>query len=198
MRTADPKAPTKEKILDAAIKLMLAQGFEATSVDEIIDEAGATKGSFFHFFKNKEDMGKVALERFVSRQLEMFQSAPFQKEKDPLVRVLGWIDAVISAFQNPAMPKSCLLGNFSQELAPTHPDFQALCSQAFSRSAEGIARDLAAAGRADSARLADLFLTIIQGSLILMKAKKDVSIGVENMRHFKSYIESQFPRKARR
>lgn len=188
MRTADPHAPTKEKILDAAVRLMLAQGFEATSVDEIIAEAGSTKGSFFHFFKSKEDLGKAALERFVCRQVEMFQSAPFQKEKDPRTRALGWIDAAIAAFQDPKTPKSCLLGNFSQELAPTHPDFQALCARGFSRSAEGLARDLSAAGLGDAARLADLFLSIIQGSLILVKAKKDSSIAVENMRHFRSYL----------
>ena len=205
MRTADPNAPTKEKLLDAAMKLMLAQGFEATSVDEIIAEADATKGSLFHFFKSKEDLAKAALERFVSRQLGMFQAAPFQNEKDPRARVLGWIDATIAAFQDPAMPKSCLLGNFSQELAPTHPDFQSLCAQGFSRSAEGFARDLSAAGRGDAAHLADLFLTIIQGSMILVKAKKDVSIGVENMRHFRSYIEGllapavrRSPRRTRR
>lgn len=198
MRTANPNAPTKEKLLDTAIKLMLAQGFEATSVDEIIAEAEATKGSFFHFFESKAALGKSALERFARRQMEMFQAAPFQKEKNPRARVLGRIDAVIAIFQDPKMPKSCLLGNFSQELAPTHPDFQALCAQGFSRSTEGFARDLSAAGYGDAARLADLFLAIIQGSLILIKAKKDVSIGVENMRHFRSYIESQFPRNARR
>lgn len=189
MRIADPYAPTKERILNAAMKLMLAQGFEATSVDEIIAEAGATKGSFFHFFKGKEDLGKAALERFVCGQMGMFEAAPFQKEKDPRARVLGWVDAVIAAFQDPKMPKSCLLGNFSQELAPTHPDFQALCAQGFARSAEGLARDLSAAGLGDAARLADLFLSIIQGSLILVKAKKDVSIAVENMRYFRSYVE---------
>ena len=189
MRIADPRAPTKEKILDAAMKLMLAQGFEATSVDAIVAGAGATKGSFFHFFKSKEDLGKAALERFARVQMERFQSAPFQKEKDPRTRVLGWVDAAIAALQDPALPKSCLLGNFSQELAPTRPEFRALCAQWFSRSAEGLARDLSAAGRDDAARLADMFLAMIQGSLILMKAKQDASIGIENMRHFRSYIQ---------
>lgn len=190
MRTADPNAPTKEKLLEAAMELMLAQGFEATSVDEIILRAGATKGSFFHFFKSKEDLGKAALERFISRQIGMFQAAPFQKEKDPRARALGWVDAVIAAFQDPKTPKSCLLGNFSQELAPTHPGFQSLCAEGFSRSTAGLARDLSAAGCPDAQRLADLFITIIQGSLILVKAKRDASIAVENMRHFRSYLES--------
>lgn len=190
MRTADPNAPTKEKILEAAIKLMLAQGFTATSVDEIITEAGATKGSFFHFFKSKEDLAKTALERFVRRQRERFQSAPYEKETDPKRRVLGRIDAVIEVFQDPHMPKSCLLGNFSQELAPTNPEFQSLCAQWFSLASQEFARDLSAAGCPDAPRLADLFHTIIQGSLLLCKARKDASIAVENMKHFKRYVKS--------
>ena len=106
MRTADPNAPTKEKLLDAAMKLMLAQGFEATSVDEIIAGAEATKGSFFHFFKSKEALGKAALERFVRRQMEMFQAARFKRSRTrgPVPKR---IDAVIAIFQDPKMPKSC-------------------------------------------------------------------------------------------
>jgi len=190
MRTADPHAPTKEKIVQAAIKLMLAQGFTATSVDEIITEADATKGSFFHFFKSKEDLAKTALERFVHRVRERFQSAPFEKETDPKRRVLGRIDAAIEVFQDPRMPKSCLLGNFSQELAPTHPEFQSLCSKWFSLASEGFARDLANAGCPDAQRLADLFQTVVQGSMLLGKAKKDPSIAVENLKHLKRYFES--------
>src|SRR5579872_5004492 len=106
MRIANPNAPTKEKLLTAAIKLMLAQGFTATSVDEIIAGAGATKGSFFHFFKSKEDLAKAALERFVNCQRGRFESAPFNPLEDPKARVLGRIDAVIAAFEDPAMPKS--------------------------------------------------------------------------------------------
>ena len=199
MRTADPNAPTKENILHAAQKLMLAKGFTATSIDEICTEAQATKGSFFHFFENKEALGKAVLERFVCGQLAWFESAPFQKIEDPVARLLGWIDATINAFNDPSMPKSCMLGNFSQELAPTNPEIQSLCAQWFSRSSEGFARDAAAAAEKfppaapfDPKDLADLFLTIIQGSLILIKAKKDISIGVKNLRHFRSYVESIF------
>lgn len=98
MRTADPHAPTKENILAAACKLMLQKGFNATSVDEICAAAGATKGSFFHFFKSKDDLGKAALKSFVERGRLIFESAPFQKLKDPKARLLGWIDTAISIF----------------------------------------------------------------------------------------------------
>src|SRR5689334_24216214 len=64
MRTAQTYTPTKEKLLDAAQQLMLSKGFPATTVDEICDTAGFTKGSFFHYFESKEQLGKEVLNRF--------------------------------------------------------------------------------------------------------------------------------------
>jgi len=191
MRTADPKAPTKEKIIASAIKLMLAQGFTATSVDEIILDAQTTKGSFFHFFKSKEELAKSALERYVCGQLERFQSAPFQKEKNPQKRVFGRIDASIAIFKDSSLPKSCLLGNFAQELAATNSEFQSVCAKMFTLAVEEFARDLKAAGCRDSVGLANLYYSIIQGSMILGKAKQDVNIAIENLKHFKQYIKTQ-------
>lgn len=190
MRTADPHAPTKENILAAARKLMLQKGFNATSVDEICAEAGATKGSFFHFFKSKDELGKAVLERSVCGQMSAIASAPFQKLKDPKARLLGRIDATIAALDDPSMPRSCILGNFSQELAPTHSDFQSLCADWFTKAAEDFAQNVAAAlPHVNAGRLADLYLAVIQGSLIMAKAKRDVSVAIENLRQFRSYVE---------
>jgi TetR/AcrR family transcriptional repressor of nem operon len=47
MRTAKAPSPARDKLLEAAQELMLAKGYEATSVDEICAAAGPTKGSFF-------------------------------------------------------------------------------------------------------------------------------------------------------
>lgn len=170
---------------------MLTQGFTATSIDEIIEDARTTKGSFFHFFKSKEDLGKVALDRFVCGQLEKFKSAPFHKERDPRRKVLRRIDVSIAIFKDSSLPKSCLLGNFSQELAATNSEFQSICAKMFSLAAEEFARDLKAAGCRDPVGLANMYHSIIQGSLILGKAKQDAHVGIENLKHFKQYIKTQ-------
>ena len=67
MRTAQTHSPTKEKLLEAAQQLMLAKGFPATTVDEICEAAGFTKGSFFHYFESKEHLGKEVLDRFYQK-----------------------------------------------------------------------------------------------------------------------------------
>lgn len=45
---------TRTKILDSAVKLFSIQGFKAASVDDICEEAGISKGAFYHHFESKQ------------------------------------------------------------------------------------------------------------------------------------------------
>ena len=45
---------TKAKIVSAAWKLFYEQGYEATTVEEIIEESHTSRGSFYHYFEGKD------------------------------------------------------------------------------------------------------------------------------------------------
>src|SRR5262245_10630984 len=75
MRRPIPDSPTKEKLLDAAQELMLTQGYTATSVDEVCQSAGLTKGSFFHYFQSKEDLGMAVVRRFADAMWKRCEEA---------------------------------------------------------------------------------------------------------------------------
>lgn len=47
---------TKSKIVKAAWKLFYKQGYDNTTVDEIIEASGTSKGSFYHYFKGKDSL----------------------------------------------------------------------------------------------------------------------------------------------
>ena len=57
---SEPK--TKDKLIEAALRLMLAKGYPATTVDEICASAGVSKGSFYHFFATKEELALAAVQ----------------------------------------------------------------------------------------------------------------------------------------
>lgn len=48
------KNSTKKKIVSAAWKLFYEQGYDDTTVDEIVEESGTSKGSFYHYFEGKD------------------------------------------------------------------------------------------------------------------------------------------------
>lgn len=178
---------------------MLAKGYAATTVDEICEAARLTKGSLFHYFDSKEDLGKAALDRFVSTRSQAIQQAPFLKKSDPLRRVYGYVDFLIEMSKDPEARNGCLLGNFAQELSDTHPEIRSCCADHFAEWAEGLKRDLDDAKRkyapkaaVDTRSLAEHFIAIVEGSLILAKAKRDVGTVERNLRHFKRYVHSLF------
>ena len=55
---------TRARLVQAAHDLMLEKGYPSTSVDEICKQAGATKGSFYHHFQNRQALLVAALARW--------------------------------------------------------------------------------------------------------------------------------------
>ena len=51
-------AATRERILEIAEAAVLAKGFGATSIDEVIVEAGITKSGFFYHFRDKNELAR--------------------------------------------------------------------------------------------------------------------------------------------
>ncbi|MBI5873752.1 MAG: TetR/AcrR family transcriptional regulator [Candidatus Omnitrophica bacterium] len=199
MKATKETLSTKEQLLQTAMELMLAKGFTAVTVDEICEKTGITKGGFFHYFGSKEDLGKAALEYFWQLQMQMIQEMPFHSIKDPLKKMHGFLDSFAAFAKNPQIPKSCLIGNFSQELSATYPGIRTLCDKKFSMFADMLKQILDEAKaiyaprlRVDTKSLAEHFLAIFQGALILSKAKQDTKVIEESIRHFRRYVASLF------
>jgi TetR/AcrR family transcriptional repressor of nem operon len=200
-RETETSSPTREKLLAAAQELMLSQGYTATSVDDVCQAAGVTKGSFFHYFEGKEHLGMLVAERFFAGRRELFRSAPFHGKKDPLDRVLGCVDFLIEMSRSPQAAKGCLLGTFAQELSATHPKIREVCQGCFDAQAEGLKRDLdeakgkyAPRARWSTQSLAEHLIAVLQGSIILAKVKQDPRMIEHSLTHFREYICHVFGR----
>ncbi len=178
---------------------MLAKGYTATSVEEICAAAEVTKGSFFHYFESKEDMGKAVLDHFMSSMSKAVLDSPFFKKKDPLQRIFGYIDFMIEVSGSPERRSGCLLGNFAQVLSDTYPDIRLLCARHFNWWSEMLKHELdeAKAGCAikaaiDTRALSEHFIALFEGSLMLAKTRRDVGIIERNLGNFKQYLKSIF------
>jgi TetR/AcrR family transcriptional repressor of nem operon len=77
----------KDKLIDSAIRLLGDYGYSATTVDEICEDAGVAKGSFYHSFGSKEDLAVAALDTFVERNAAILMAGDFTREEDPVKRL---------------------------------------------------------------------------------------------------------------
>ena len=200
-RTTSPELPeTKRKLLDAGVKLMRARGYNATTVDEICADAGVTKGGFFHYFKSKDDIAHAAVSQFHEARMKNYEEAPFRKLADPLGRVFGRLDFVKDTTGGKThVTKGCLIGMFAQELAVTNPEIRDVCQGFFSRMVGDFTQDLAEAKAVhapDAAfepkAVAQFYLAIVQGSLMLAKIAGKNDVLHDNIEQFRSHLKFLF------
>lgn len=191
---------TKRKLVDAGVKLMRARGYNATTVDDICSDAGVTKGGFFHYFKSKDDIAHAAVTKFFEDKAADYEAAPFRKLADPLDRVFGRLDYVKdSVGPKDRVTKGCLIGVLAQELAFTNPEIRDICQDFFSRMVRDFSRDLAEAKGAhapdtkfDPKGLAQLYVAIVQGSLMLAKIAGGNEVLQDNIEQFRSHLKFLF------
>ena len=198
---------SKAKLLNAALNVIRAKGYAATTVDDICHAAGVTKGSFFHHFKSKDELALSAAAYWGEMTEGFFASAPYHQLEDPLQRLLGYVDFRAEILRGDLPDYTCLLGTLVQEIYATHPDIRAACDQGMSRHIAILTRDIEAAkqlyapGAPWSAASVGYFIqSVLQGAFIFAKAKQGPEVVRESLAHLRRYLGLIFnqPRNTKR
>ncbi|MBV8567632.1 MAG: TetR/AcrR family transcriptional regulator [Methylobacteriaceae bacterium] len=194
------RGEARAKLLDAAVDIIRAQGYAATTVDDICRGAGLTKGAFFHHFASKEECAVAAAAHFAARAQSVFETAPYRGAVDPRARVLGYVDFRKAILQGALPQFTCLLGTMTQEAYQTHPAIRAACDRYIGEHAACVAEDIAAARRlyAPGAEwtpdsLALFTQAVIQGAFVLAKARHGAAVAADCLDHLRRYLETQLP-----
>lgn len=197
-RQRDP-AGTRQGLIDAAVRLMLQQGFAGTSVDLICKEAGMTKGGFFHHFESKEAICKAAVEWWGQMGTALYAVAWNNKNIDPLEQVHHMLDIMTGFTMRPNEACVCMVGMMSQELAATSPVIQAACAKELHSWTDNVARILAAAKKKhkpktdfDPKAVAWFLNSLWQGSMLVGKACESQEMIRHNLKLARSYVDSLF------
>ena len=80
---ADRRRETRDKILQAAFRLFAKQGYDDTSVDQIVAKADVAKGTFYQYFETKIDVA-IALAEHNQQLTAERVDARLEKSRDPL------------------------------------------------------------------------------------------------------------------
>jgi TetR/AcrR family transcriptional regulator, transcriptional repressor for nem operon len=199
---ADIKKPSaRERLLDAAIMIVRQKGFAATSIEDLCQTAGVTKGAFFHHFKSKDALGVSAADHWAIMTGAFFAAAPYHRHDDPLARVLGYLDFRRDILHGTLPEFTCLVGTMLQEVHQSSPAIAAACDAAINGHAEKLEADIAEAmtlhGIQSDWTAKSLALhtqAVLQGAFILAKAKGGPEIAAASIEHLKRYITLLFGR----
>ena len=88
---------TLEKIIVTAARLFVEKGYEQTSVQDILDATGLSKGGLYHHFKSKEQILNAVMQRriqYVNKRFqELIRDTPGKNAKEKLKKILGQLAA---------------------------------------------------------------------------------------------------------
>lgn len=196
------KKPSRELLLEAATELIRTKGYTSTTVDDLCAKAGVSKGTFFHNFSSKEELAVGAAKRWSAMTSEFFRTAPYHQEKDPLQKVLGYIQFRKEILRGDLPEFTCLVGTMVQEIYSSHPEINEACFHSIFQHAETLESDITEAKKhyASTAKwtpksLALQTQAVLQGAFILAKASGEVKVATECIDHLENYINLLFLKK---
>lgn len=107
----------KEAILVAGIDVMKRNGYNGTSVKDIVDAAGVPKGSFYNYFESKEAFALEAVEFTANAGRARAELVLANRQLPPLVRLRTYFEQSIGDACGNEFREGCFLGNMCQEMA---------------------------------------------------------------------------------
>jgi TetR/AcrR family transcriptional repressor of nem operon len=203
LEASEGKVSARERLLDAAEAAVLAKGFAATSIEELVAETGISKSGFFYHFKDKGALAKAILERYLERDRELLDQMFARADElndDPLHGFLVGLKFFAEMMSDlPSNHPGCVAASFAYQ------------DQLFNReihdlNANGILRwrkrfrerfDLIASKyppkiAADFDALADTVAVLVEGGFVLGRALKDSTITPRQILLFRDYIRIIF------
>lgn len=139
------------EVLDKAMYLFWSQGYEKTSMQELVDTMGIHRRSIYDTFGDKHALFIQALQRY-----QLLQSQRLQHLLEQQVPVIDIIRIFLeTTVDNQALPKGCLMVNSGVELGTLDPEVSALVEGAYTHT-EQCLLDILVAGQGSGEIQADL------------------------------------------
>ncbi len=114
---------TRLTILQKAFELIYENGYQTTSVDEIIATTQVTKGAFYYHFKTKDEMGLAIIRELMIPNFKNTFIEPFQNSVNPLDTIYNLMYNLLMENESLKVEYGCPASNFTQEMAPWNIDF---------------------------------------------------------------------------
>lgn len=167
---------TRDRLIAEGLKSLILNGFDGIGLNAILHSAGVPKGSFYYFFKSKEEFASAVLDTYERHYLSWRDELFKDTSLSPLQRLQKYFDAVERHHLAEAPLGGCLFGVLSQTAAARSPEFRARLAQVFSRweaQLRELLEEAQAVGEADSGLdakdVAAFLIDCYEGTLVRMK-----------------------------
>jgi AcrR family transcriptional regulator len=199
---------TRDRILAIAEAGVLAKGFGATSIEEVIVEAGITKSGFFYHFRDKNELAREMLKRYVASNDQLFDDIFARGREladDPLQAFLISLKLLAEVMEDlPNGHPGCLIASICYQERLFDREVRELTAQSvlsWNARFRSIFGEIAAIHPprepVDLDDLADMLSCVVDGGIIMSKTLGDPSRLTRQVLAFRSFVKLLFSEPAR-
>jgi TetR/AcrR family transcriptional regulator, transcriptional repressor for nem operon len=203
MEAPKKRGDARERLLSLAEAAVLEKGFAATSIEELIAAAGITKSGFFYHFKDKTELARVLLVRYIEREDELlddlFRRAD-ELNEDPLHGFLVGLKMFADMMADlPTGHPGCLIASYCYQDRLFDAQVRELNAAAvlgwrrrFRARLDEIAARYPPRVHVDLDDLADMISVVVDGGIILSKATRDPPLLARQVMLYREFIRLVF------
>jgi TetR/AcrR family transcriptional regulator, transcriptional repressor for nem operon len=191
---------TRQQILMVARDAVLAKGFDATSIDEIVAAVEITKGGFFYHFPDKTALARALIEDYVTEENILFDSVFVRAadlSDDPLQRMLIGLKLMAELMADlPTGHPGCVIATacyqdrlFDAEVRNLVKGAMVGWRDRFRPMFAAIEARYPAQGAISADDLADMFLSIVDGAIILSRAVREPKALANQIMTFRAVVK---------
>ncbi|WP_217359466.1 TetR/AcrR family transcriptional regulator [Ruegeria arenilitoris] len=200
---ANPIPQTRDQILMAAEAAILAKGFSATSIDELIAEVGISKSGFFYHFRDKTNLARALLERYIEQDGLVFDNVFAEADElseDPLHSFLIALKLLAKVFSDlPNGHPGCIVASvcyheqlFDQEVRNINAKAVLSWRARFRERIDKIAERYEPRINVDLDDLADMLSAVGDGGIILSRVMGDRTLLPKQLLLYRDFIRLVF------
>lgn len=174
---------SKEKVIDSAQKLFHLNGFQNTSIDDILESTGVTKSNLYYHFKSKEELGLLILEKRIREYENKFFSDTLDNNSvSPEKRLKKYYKKVTAYHENLECKNGCPFGNLALEMSTTNEKFRSRLSEFFNHWQKTIEKCIKEGIELKEFRsdispkiISQLILSHLEGAILMAKTHRSIS-----------------------
>ncbi len=129
---ARPKEFDRELVLDKAMHVFWAKGYECASMQELVDAMGINRGSLYATFGDKKQLHLEALDHFYKTEI-LHMMAPLERPGSKIAAIREIFETTADCACQNGDRKGCMMYNSAVELCPNDTEVNAKVSQGLKR-----------------------------------------------------------------
>jgi AcrR family transcriptional regulator len=188
------KVTTRQKLVESALYLFWLKGYEATSVAEILEQTGVNSGSFYHFFKRKEDLLLAVLQLYFDSLDSVIVQPVRERFDDPIERIFGILAFYRRNLVATGCTYGCPIGRLALEIPAEQTDVHLRLAANFDGWTGAVGKFLEEAHDrflpgTDLGTLSNFVLTVMEGGVMQARTHRDLAPFDASVAHLRRYFE---------